>query len=91
MPQILKRLSYSIKKFIVGFGRIGKKLIKRCLGFDMKVNVYDPFVTAEVIKNFGGNKIENLEEGLKNCDYLSLHIPLTEKTKNISITKKLNQ
>ena len=68
---------------IVGFGRIGKSLIKRCLGFDMKVNVYDPFVTTEVIKNFGGNKIENLEEGLKNCDYLSLHIPLTEKTKNM--------
>ena len=68
---------------IVGFGRIGKSLIKRCLGFDMKVNVFDPFVTTEVIKNFGGNKIEDLEEGLKNCDYLSLHIPLTEKTKNM--------
>ena len=51
--------------FIVGFGRIGKSLIKRCLGFDMKVNVYDPFVTAEVIKNFGGNKIENLEGRFK--------------------------
>ena len=74
---------FSKKILIVGFGRIGKSLIKRCLGFDMKVNVYDPFVTTEVIKDFGGNKIENLEEGLKNCDYISLHIPLTEKTKNM--------
>ena len=49
----------------------------------MRVNVYDPFVTADVIKDFGGNKIQNLEEGLKNCDYLSLHIPLTEKTRNM--------
>ena len=49
----------------------------------MKVNVFDPFVTAEIIKNFGGNKIENLEKGFENCDYLSLHIPLTEKTKKI--------
>ena len=75
---------------IVGFGRIGKKLIKRCLGFDMKVNVFDPFVTTEVIKNFGGNKIENLEKGLENCDYLSLHIPLTEKTRNMSPKKNNN-
>ena len=68
---------------IVGFGRIGKSLIKRCLGFDMKVNVFDPFVSAEVIQDYGGNKIENLEAGLENCDYLSLHIPLTDKTKNL--------
>ena len=74
---------------IVGFGRIGKKLIKRCLGFDMKVNVFDPFVTTEVIKNFGGNKIENLEKGLENCDYLSLHIPLTEKTRNMINYEKI--
>ena len=74
---------------IVGFGRIGKKLIKRCLGFDMKVNIFDPFVTTEVIKSFGGNKIENLEKGLENCDYLSLHIPLTEKTRNMINYKKI--
>ena len=74
---------FNKEMLIVGFGRIGKSLIKRCLGFDMKVNVFDPFVTAEVIKNFGGNKIENLDKGLENCDYLSLHIPYSEKTKNM--------
>ena len=56
---------------IVGFGRIGKCLIKRCLGFEMKVKVYDPFVSNDVISQFGGNKIENLNDGLKSCDYLS--------------------
>jgi D-3-phosphoglycerate dehydrogenase len=74
---------------IVGFGRIGKSLIKRCLGFEMKVNIYDPFVTDDIIKKYGGNKIENLEEGLKNCDYISLHIPLTEKTKNMINFEKI--
>ncbi len=74
---------------IVGFGRIGKSLIKRCLGFDMKVNVFDPFVTADIIKDFGGKKIEKLETGLKNCDYISLHIPLTEKTKNMINYEKI--
>ena len=68
---------------IVGFGRIGKSLIKRCLGFDMKVNIFDPFISADIIKKSRGNKIENLDEGLKTCDYLSLHVPLTEKTKNM--------
>tara|TARA_B100001057_G_scaffold292129_1_gene292189 strand:- start:965 stop:1921 length:957 start_codon:yes stop_codon:yes gene_type:complete len=74
---------------IVGFGRIGKRLIKRCLGFEMKVNVYDPFVSKDIISQFGGNKIDNLNNGLKSCDYLSLHIPLTEKTKNMINSSKL--
>jgi len=73
---------------IVGFGRIGKSLIKRCLGFEMNVNVFDPFVSKETVLQFGVNKIDNLDEGLKKCDYLSLHIPLTKKTKNmIDISK----
>ena len=74
---------------IVGFGRIGKNLIKKCLGFEMKVNIFDPFVSKEVISQFGGNKIDNFDEGLKKCDYLSLHIPLTEKTKNMINISKL--
>ena len=74
---------------IVGFGRIGRSLIKRCLGFDMKINVFDPFVDDKIIKNFGGNKVENLDEGLETCDYLSLHIPLTEKTKNLINYEKI--
>ena len=56
----------------------------------MKVNVYDPFVSKEIISQFGGNKIDNLDDGLKSCDYLSLHIPLTEKTKNMINGSKLN-
>ncbi len=75
---------------IVGFGRIGKSLIKRCLGFDMKINVFDPFVTKDVVSKFGGNKIENLNEGIETCDYLSLHIPLTKNTKNMIDSSKLN-
>jgi len=74
---------------IIGFGRIGRSLIKRCLGFDMKINVFDPFVDDKIIKDFGGNKVENLDECLVTCDYLSLHIPLTEKTKNLINYEKI--
>ena len=56
----------------------------------MKVNVYDPFVSKDIISQFGGNKIDNLNDGLKSCDYLSLHVPLTEKTKNMIDNLKLN-
>ena len=68
---------------IAGFGRIGKALIKRCLGFEMNVFVYDPFVSSDVIEDIGGKKVENLEDSIKKMDALSLHVPLTEKTKNL--------
>ena len=68
---------------IMGFGRIGKSLIKRCIGFEMNVYIYDPFVSKEEIESFGGKKIEDLKEGVKKMDALTLHIPLKEKTKNI--------
>jgi len=45
---------------IAGFGRIGQCLIKRCLGFEMNVFVYDPFVSAEKIESLGGKKVEDL-------------------------------
>ena len=74
---------------ILGFGRIGKSLIKRCLGFEMNVKIFDPFVSKDLIEKFGGTKIENLNNSLKTCDYLSLHVPLTEKTKNMIDYSKL--
>ena len=74
---------------ILGFGRIGKSLIKRCLGFEMKVKIFDPFVSKDLIEKFGGIKIENLNNSLKTCDYLSLHTPLTEQTKNMIDYSKL--
>jgi len=55
----------------------------------MKVKIFDPFVSEDIIKKFGGSKVENLDDGLKTCDYLSLHVPLTEKTKNMLDYSKL--
>ena len=68
---------------IAGFGRIGKKLISRCLAFDTKVYIYDPYVDEKIIKEFGGIKVDKIEDGLKIADYVSLHMPLTDETKNI--------
>ena len=68
---------------IAGFGRIGKKLISRCLAFDTKVYVYDPYVKDKIIKDFGGIRVKSIREGLKIADYVSLHMPLTNETKNL--------
>ena len=72
------------KNFLIaGFGRIGQTLIKRCLGFEMNVYVFDPYVSREKIESMGGKKVESLEEAVKSMDVISLHMPLTEKTKNL--------
>ncbi len=79
---------------IAGFGRIGKKLISRCLAFDTKVYVYDPYVEDKIIKDFGGIRVKSISEGLKIADYVSLHMPLTSETKNLinySILKQMKK
>ena len=77
------------KILIIGFGRIGKKLIKRCLGFEMQVLVYDPFVDKQIIGSLGGQKINDLDEVLKEIDILSLSVPLTKDTHNMINLKKM--
>ncbi len=74
---------------IAGFGRIGKKLIKKCLGFDMKVLVFDPYVDEATITSFGGTKVVTFEEGLKKADILSLSLPLNDETKNFITLKEM--
>ena len=68
---------------IIGFGRIGRKLIKKCLGFDLNVSVYDPFVDEKTINSFGGKKISDLNSSLKETDIVSLSLPKNEKTINL--------
>ena len=79
---------------IAGFGRIGKKLISRCLAFDTKVYVYDPFVDEKIINDHGGIKVNSIDEGLTVADYVSLHMPLTSESKdliNISTLKQMKK
>jgi D-3-phosphoglycerate dehydrogenase len=75
---------------IAGFGRIGKKLIKKCLGFDMNVSVYDPYVDKEAIQSLGGKKVQDFYQALKEADILSLSLPLNEETKNLISLKEMS-
>lgn len=64
---------------IVGVGRIGSELCKRALAFDMKVLGYDPYISAEEIRQRGAHPA-SLSEIYDQADYISLHLPLTEET-----------
>jgi len=71
------------KILIIGFGRVGKNLINKCQAFGMKIYVYDPFVDQKVIENFKAIKIDDLNEFLKETDYVSIHAPLNKETRNL--------
>ena len=73
---------YNKKILIMGFGRIGKALAKRCLGFDMEIFVHDPFISENEITSNNCIPI-NKDEGFKIADYISIHLPLNDKTKNL--------
>ena len=49
----------------------------------MDVKVYDPYVNEKIISDLGGKKVDDLNKYLKTADYVSLHVPLTDETKNM--------
>ena len=80
---------YKKKVLIFGFGRIGKEVAKRCLGFDMEVYVYDPFLNNEVIIRNQCIPIEK-NQGLAIADFITIHLPLNGDTKNFISQTELN-
>src|ERR1700694_4883169 len=67
---------------IIGCGNIGSIVADRAHGLKMKVIAYDPYLSPEHAVDIGAEKVE-LEELLRRADFISLHTPLTEKTRNI--------
>ena len=78
---------------VIGCGNIGSIVADRALGMKMKVIAYDPFLSAERALDLGVEKVE-LDELLRRADFITLHTPLTDKTRNIinaeslALTKK---
>src|ERR1700726_643076 len=67
---------------VIGCGNIGSIVAERALGLRMKVIAFDPFLSPERAKDIGVEKVD-LDELFKRADFITLHTPLTEKTKNI--------
>ena len=67
---------------VIGAGNIGGIVCDRALGLHMKVVAYDPFLSEERARSMGVTKVE-LDELLARADFITLHVPLTDKTRNI--------
>lgn len=67
---------------IVGFGYIGKEVARMASGLGMKVIVYDPYVNTEddFIKRYSIGILE-VDDVIKNADFLTLHVPSSDETK----------
>lgn len=67
---------------VVGLGRIGTLVAERALAFGMSFLVYDPYLTEERVAGLGGELVE-LETLLSRSDFITIHIPLTDETRNL--------
>jgi len=73
---------------IHAYGNVGKYVAEIAKGFQMKIYAFDPFIEDSVIEADGVTPVKSAEELYKKCQYVSLHIPANDKTKN-SINKDL--
>ncbi|WP_114394514.1 phosphoglycerate dehydrogenase [Oleisolibacter albus] len=75
---------------IIGCGNIGSIVADRAIGLKMKVVAFDPFLSPERATEIGVEKVE-LDELLRRADFITLHTPLTEATRNILDAKALSK
>lgn len=68
---------------VIGLGAIGRETAKICRGCGMKLAGYDPFLSREKIEALGADYYENYEDLLKVSDIVTIHVPLTEGTRNM--------
>jgi D-3-phosphoglycerate dehydrogenase / 2-oxoglutarate reductase len=74
---------------VIGLGRIGREVARRAAGLDMKVIGFDPFLAPAAASELGINAVSNLEELLPACDFVTVHTPLTDETRNLLGAKQL--
>ncbi len=73
---------------VIGLGNIGSEVAKRAQGLEMSVVAYDPVVPAERAEMFNVELV-SLEELLARSDFISLHVPLVEATRNLIDARRL--
>jgi len=73
---------------VIGAGNIGGIVCDRAVGLKMKVLAYDPFLSEDRARHLGVTKVE-LDDLLARADFITLHVPLTDKTRNILSAENL--
>src|ERR1700749_60421 len=71
---------YGKTVLIVGFGRIGTRIAKRCQAMEMQVLIYEPYKGAAEIKAAGSEPVSDLDAALPRADFVSIHCPKTPET-----------
>jgi D-3-phosphoglycerate dehydrogenase / 2-oxoglutarate reductase len=74
---------YGKSVLVVGFGRIGTRMVRRCLALEMTVHVYDPHVDQASIRAAGAEPVSALRTVLPAVDFVTLHCPKTPATTNL--------
>ncbi|MEK9722889.1 MAG: NAD(P)-dependent oxidoreductase [Rhodospirillaceae bacterium] len=74
---------------IVGFGRVGRKLAPRARAFGMRVTVADIALDRPLADSLGCAAVEDFHDALHDADFVSLHIPLDDTTRNIVAAAEL--
>ena len=67
---------------VVGLGKIGREVIKRCRSFNMKILGYDPYISQDMINEEHVTCVE-LDQLTAESDYITLHVPLIKSTKDL--------
>ena len=73
----------------IGLGAIGREAQKICKGIGMKTLGYDPYLSKEKMEEIGCTYFEDYHDMIKECDIVSIHVPLVESTKNLISKKEL--
>lgn len=74
---------------LIGSGNIGSVVASRAIGLKMKVIAYDPFLSTERAETLGITKVEELDDLLGRADFITLHLPKTDKTTNILSAERI--
>ena len=77
------------KVLILGFGRIGRRLVKRCVAMEMDVLVHDPYVIQDAIVTAGAHPVADWRAKLGEIDFLSVNCPKNEETDGMVGTAEL--
>ncbi len=67
---------------VIGLGRIGTEVAKRALAYGMQVLGYDPYISSETVKKLGIRQA-TVEEICKEADFITVHVPLNDQTRNL--------